>query len=182
MSICVPFVFVTLGVAIKFGDQAFDEDLYDRNLALLLAVPAGLAMGVLMMVDVNTLMIFTGLLLALFLSSKIDNVAFKIGAILAGALAGLSLLSGVMLLEMLVIALVALAGYMDEVTSDRADHAGSWAPLLAQRPFLKALVLLLCITGALSSYLYLFAFLGFDFGYSYMEGLSNRRSVNACTT
>lgn len=171
----VPFSFVSLGIMVKYGDQAFDTDAFNRRLALFLSIPGGLLMGSLIALDLNSAIIFLGLLFSLLFAGKLDNVAFKIGFVLALAVGASFLILGMKSVSMIGIIAVFSASLLDERVVDMERVAGGKGPLftvIKQRPFLKITILLLCVFSVLSSYLYLFAFLAFDFGYSYVEAVS----------
>lgn len=174
-QLVIAFSFVSLGMLIKYGDQAFDTDVFSRRSATILAIPGGIWMGALILLDVDSATIFLGLLLALMIAAKYDNIAFKLGFLIAG---GIGLYAAVIAPspEMLVgIVVVFGAAFIDERINDvewveRADTPAAW--ILRQRPVLKVAILVLCMLSILSSYLYFFAFLGFDFGYSFIESIS----------
>jgi hypothetical protein len=174
-QLVIAFSFVSLGMLIKYGDQAFDTDVFSRRSATILAIPGGIWMGALILLDVDSATIFLGLLLALMVAAKYDNMAFKLGFLIAG---GIGLYAAVIAPspEMLVgIIAVFGAAFIDEKINDvewveRADTPAGW--ILRQRPVLKGTILILCALSILSSYLYFFAFLGFDFGYAFVESIS----------
>ncbi|MFP4545463.1 MAG: hypothetical protein ACLFPN_01270 [Methanomassiliicoccales archaeon] len=177
-QILVPFSFVTLGMLVKYGDQAFDTGSFDRRAATLLAVPGGLWMGSLIVLDMDSATIFTGLLLALLVAAKYDNFAFRLSFAIAGTMALASFLVHPVAPEWLAALPVFGAALVDEKVNDLewVEEPRGWRErVLAQRPFLKVAVLCLCLVGALSSLLYFFAFLGFDFAYSWVESVSHRR-------
>lgn len=170
--------FVSLGMLIKYGDQAFDEDVFSRRAAVALAVPGGVWMGSLMVIDIDSWTIFIGLLLGLLVAAKYDNLAFKIGFLIAGGMGVLGMIVlHPTLTEAIGVMLVFAAALVDEKVNDmewvrrgtRKHHL-----LLRERPFLKLTILVMCALSLLSSYLYFFAFLGFDFGYSFVEALSGQ--------
>ena len=169
----IPFAFVTLGMAIKYGDQVFDLNIGSKRKALLLSVPAGLLMGALIFLDEGSATIFIGLLLALLIASKYDNMAFKLGFIAAGSIAVLAVLNGNPF-HLVGAFAVMLAAIADEVLSDCGDRmqGGRLCLLLKERPVLKVAVLVLCAVEFLPTYLYFIAFLGFDTGYSFVEQIS----------
>jgi hypothetical protein len=146
-ELLIPFAFVTLGMAIKYGDQVFDLNIGSKRKAILLSVPIGLLMGALIFLDEGSATIFIGLLLALLIASKYDNPAFKLGFVVAGSIA---------------------------VLGDRGDRmdGGTLSLILKERPVLKVAVLVLCLAGALPTLLYFIAFLGFDTGCSFVEQIS----------
>ncbi len=171
----VPLSFVSLGIMVKYGDQAFDTDAFNQRVALFLSVPGGLLMGSLIAVDINAAIIFLGLLFSLLFAGKLDNLAFKIGFVLALAVGASFLLLGMKSVSVLGIIAVFSASLLDERVNDMdwvANGDGTLTAALKQRPFLKTVVLVLCVFSVLSSFIYLFAFLAFDFGYSYVESVS----------
>jgi hypothetical protein len=172
-QLLIPFAFVTLGMAIKYGDQVFDIGIGSKRSALLLAVPTGALMGALIFMDEGSATIFIGLLLALLIASKYDNLAFQLGFVAAGALTILAVLNGNPFHGVGAI-VVMLAAFADEVLSDRGDRMpdGRLSRILKERLVLKVAVLLLCAVAILPTYLYFIAFLGFDTGYSFVEQIS----------
>jgi len=169
----IPFAFVTLGMAIKYGDQVFDLNIGSKRMATILSVPIGGLMGLLIYLDEGSATIFIGLLLALLIASKYDNLAFRLGFVVAGAVTIVTVLSGNPFHGIGAV-VVMVAAFADEVLSDRGDRMGEGllSSLLKERLVLKVTVLLLCATSVLSTYLYFIAFLGFDFGYSFVEQVS----------
>lgn len=173
VTLLLPFSYLILGFLIKYGDQAYDEGLFSRRKALLLAFPSGILLGSLMALDSGTATIAIGLLFSLLLAGKYDNYGFVAGFIISISISIVAILHGLGSPHMGGILLVGAASYIDEWADDRAEGwANMFACLLRQRPFLKIMVLALCITGILDSYLYFFIFLSFDFGYSFMGELS----------
>lgn len=182
-DILIAFSFVTLGMLIKYGDEAFDVEVFSKKKVLALALPGGLLMGGLIISDVSSGVIFTGLLLALLMAGKYDNAAFRIGFSVAFGIAILAYLTSPESFHPLGIAVVFAAALADEHFSDLADRKEKPTVVdrvMQERPFLKVAVLGLCVVGILSSYLYFFAFLGFDFGYSLVERYGHaKREANA---
>ncbi len=172
-QLLIPFAFVTLGMAIKYGDQVFDLNIGSKRKAILLSVPIGLLMGALIFLDEGSATIFIGLLLALLVASKYDNLAFKLGFVVAGSIAVLAVLNGNPFHMIGALAVMA-AAFADEVLSDQGDRmdGGTLSLVLKERPVLKVAVLVLCLVGALPTLLYFIAFLGFDTGYSFVEQIS----------
>ncbi|MBN1109497.1 MAG: hypothetical protein JXA45_01925 [Methanomassiliicoccales archaeon] len=169
----IPFAFVTLGMAIKYGDQVFDLNIGSKRKATLLSVPAGALMGALIFLDEGSATIFIGLLLALLIASKYDNLAFQLGFVVAGTITVLAVVNGNPFHGVGAM-VVMLAAFTDEVLSDRGDRMGQgrMAAVLKERPVLKVAVLLLCVLSILPTYLYFISFLGFDMGYSFVEQIS----------
>jgi hypothetical protein len=130
-------------------------------------------MGALIFLDEGSATIFIGLLLALLIASKYDNLAFQLGFVVAGTITVLAVINGNPFHGVGVMA-VMLAAFADEVLSDHGDRMGDrlLARVLRERLVLKVAVLMLCILSILPTYLYFISFLGFDTGYSFVEQIS----------
>jgi hypothetical protein len=174
--ILIPFSFVTLGMLVKYGDEAFDSRVFSRRVSTALSIPCGIWMGALILYDPGSATILIGLLLALLVAAKYDNEAFRLGFLVAGAMALASFVNFPDNASLLGVVIVFFAAYADEVVSDMADkRSGPGWSVLRARPLLKIAVLVLCLVGILPSLLYFFAFLGFDLGYSFVEAYSRLR-------
>jgi hypothetical protein len=178
----IPFSFVTLGMLVKYGDEAFDSKTFSRKLSTALSVPCGVWMGALILYDPGSATIMIGLLLALLVAAKYDNEAFRLGFVVAGAMALASFLWFPENASLLGIVIVFAAAYADEVVSDKADtRTGRVWDVLRARPLLKVTVLMLCLVGILPSLLYFFAFMGFDLGYSFVDAYARLRRYEHAT-
>jgi hypothetical protein len=180
-NLFITLSFLGLGILIKYADQAYDEDIYSRRTTLLLAVPGGLWMGALIAIDSGAATICIGLLFALLIAGKYDNLPFRIGFVVALTFGIVALLGG-STFSPLGALIVLVAAFVDEKTNDLpgVDGGSDWkAVLFHHRPFLKVAVLALCLVGILPSLLYFFAFLAFDFGYVLVEALSARTEAPA---
>jgi hypothetical protein len=181
-NLFVTLSFLGLGILIKYADQAYDEDVYSRRATMLMAVPGGLWMGVLIAVDGGAATICIGLLFALLIAGKYDNLAFKIGFVVALSFGLGAILLGLGTFDLLGAGVVMAMAFLDERANDLpgVDNGRDWkAVLFHHRPFLKVAVLVLCLVGILPSLLYFFAFLAFDFGYVLVEALSIAKEAPA---
>jgi hypothetical protein len=168
-------LYAFLGAAIKFGDQAYDEERYSRKLANMMAIVAGITMGALMAFDSPFSTAFYGaMILSLVLARKIDNRAFLAGTLVAAlTLLVLWPVTGpVVLLVPLVIFI--LAGFLDEVVDDLAQKAQApkivrWVMLY--RPLSDVALVTMMLLGWFPWY-YLVPYLAFTFAYLAMERLS----------
>ncbi|MCG7841309.1 MAG: hypothetical protein MIO87_05275 [Methanomassiliicoccales archaeon] len=172
-QLLIPFAFVTMGMAIKYGDQVFDLNLGSKRKATMFSIPVGILMGALIFLDEGSATIFIGLLLALLVASKYDNLAFRLGFVVAGGFSILAVVSGNPF-HGIGAMMVMMAAFADEVLSDHGDRMkpGVLSIFLRERPILKVAVLMLCVVSILPTYLYFIAFLGFDTGYSFVEQIS----------
>lgn len=175
------FSFIALGMLIKYGDQSYDSNCFSKRVSNLLSIPCGLWMGALIFFDPDTATIFIGMLLALLIASKYDNMAFKLGFGVALIASILSIMNDPGNISYVGIVVVFIAAFIDERISDLADTRNEksvfWA-IMKERPALKIAVLALCMVSILSSYLYFFAFLGFDFGYSFVDRYAQWRGCD----
>ncbi len=98
-------------------------------------------MGALIFLDEGSATIFIGLLLALLVASKYDNLAFKLGFVGAGSIAVLAVLNGNPFHMIGALAVMA-AAFADEVLSDQGDRmdGGTLSLVLKERPVLKVAV------------------------------------------
>jgi hypothetical protein len=168
-------LYAFLGGAIKFIDQAYDEERYSRKLANLIAIVAGITMGGLMALDSPFSTAFYGaMILSLVLARKIDNRAFLAGTLIAAfTLLVLWPVTGPeVLLAPLVIFI--LAGFLDEVVDDLAQKARApkivrWVMLY--RPLSDVALVAMMLLGWFPWY-YLVPYFAFTFAYLAMERLS----------
>lgn len=168
-------LYAFLGGAIKFIDQAYDEERYSRKLANLVAIVAGITMGGLMALDSPFSTAFYGaMILSLVLARKIDNRAFLAGTLIAALT--LLVLWSVTGPEVLLVPLVVfiLAGFLDEVVDGLAQKAKApkivrWVMLY--RPLSDVALVAMMLLGWFPWY-YLVPYFAFTFAYLAMERLS----------
>lgn len=167
--------YAALGGGIKYIDQVYDEKIWSKKTALLLAAACGLLMGYFIATDAFSAVIFVALVLGLSITKKIDNPAFYIGVllVLGAPLLYLTHFNKVAF-NWGMLALLAMACLIDEWGNDLFD-AGRLHGLVGKffhfRGSMKAAVFMLPFLGALP-WVYLLAFLAFDAAYSFVEWLS----------
>ncbi len=109
-----------LGGAIKYIDQAYDENIGSIKIAKLLAVLSGLLMGAVMVLDGGfSTAFFLAMLISLVVTKKIDNWSFLAGTfigLLTFLVGGLIWGMDVMLLPL---AVFLVAGAVDELADFR---------------------------------------------------------------
>jgi hypothetical protein len=170
--IAVVLSFPLLGGLIKYGDQSYDSGRFSKRISLALALPGGLLMGSLILWDRNSATIFIGMLVALLITAKYDNLAFKLGFAVTSIFALVSFLNFPNNFDLLGAGIIFLSAFADEVGSDRVDRSSShtlFGRAMKDRPFMKVAVVFLCAVGIINSFAYLFAFLAFDLAYSFVE-------------
>lgn len=139
-----------LGGAIKYIDQAYDEDMGSIGLAKVLAVASGLLMGACMILDGGfSTAFFLAMLISLVLTKKIDNICFLAGTVvgLASFTVGALIWGADLMLIPIVVFLI--AGAVDEI-ADGFAHGRNLGKaveyFLHYRPFSDmALVLLIVL-------------------------------------
>lgn len=174
----LPLSYLLLGMLIKYGDQAYDVGCFDRRKALALAFPSGIWLGYMILNDQATAAIGVGMLLGLLLAGKYDNRGFVVGFSISITMTAVGYWTGSLSLSLIGLFVVMIATYIDEWANDLPgvdDRSNIMERLLYQRPFLKVAVLLLCVVGVLPSYAYLFMLLAFDFGYGFVDCVSQTR-------
>jgi hypothetical protein len=164
-----------LGAGIKYIDQVYDERIWSRSLALLLAVACGLLMGYLIATDANSAVVFVSIVLGVALAKKIDNIAFIVGAILVlgTPVAYLTFVNQVAL-NWGALFILTLAGLFDEWGNDLYDQkklGGAAGRFFAYRSTMKIAMFVLPAFGAIP-WLYFFAFFAFDISYTIIDWFS----------
>lgn len=74
--------FVFLGAGIKYIDCVFDENVFNKNAAYVLALICGIVMGTIIALDEFAAVILISITIGVAIGRKIDNIAFIVGAIL----------------------------------------------------------------------------------------------------
>jgi len=160
-----------LGAGLKYIDDAFDEKVFSRKIALVLAPLLGILWAYTMVIDQFSATILLAILLGVFLKGKVDNTAHFIGLII---IIGAIILVGVNLLFLPLI-LLAAAAFMDEVGNDIIDRNQGVLDdekfthkllvcFFDQRWFTKMAVLYIVLLGVVPLYFFL-ALLLFDGAY-----------------
>lgn len=166
----VVIVFSILGAGLKFIDDAFDEGVFSKKAAAILApFLVVLWMGMSMADEASAVILFS-ILFAVLLTGKIDNIAFKSSALL---LLLYFAYSGAMGSMIMALAFLTLLGVLDEIGNDYVDKGGAGPIvefLFLHRFSMKVGVLILCLASVFD-WVYLVAFLAFDVAYDSMGAL-----------
>ena len=107
-----------LGAGLKYIDDAFDEKIFNKKIALIIAPLLAILWAYTMSIDPFSATILLAILVGVFLRGKIDNRAHFVGLlIIIGAIAfmGMSLL-------FLPLIIIAAAAFLDEVGNDVIDY------------------------------------------------------------
>ena len=174
-----------LGAGLKYIDDAFDEKIFNRKVAMILAPFLGLLWAYTMVVDPFSATLLSAILLGVFVKGKIDNYAHFIGlAVIIGAI----ILIGINLMFLPLIFLAA-AALLDEVGNDIIDYNRKtldkdkfWHKVFVyffdQRWFTKMAVLYVILIGLFPIYFFL-AMLLFDGAYLTVRLYSRTKTAQA---
>ena len=170
----VVVAFALLGAGLKYIDCAFDSDLFDKNHAKIAAIGLVVLWVAVSVLDQLAALVLMSVLIAVYLTGKVDNQAFLSGAFLV--LLSLFLLHiEIPYLYYDYLVLLTLAGVVDEKLNDSLQGAKGIVRVLEHRLVLKASVLALCAFSAIP-FLYLIAFLAFDLSYEAVWGIEQKKA------
>ncbi len=156
-------IFGVIGGGLKFIDEAFDEDVFDKRFAMVLTPILVVLWVWVSVVDKVSAVILFSILLGVLLTGKIDNFVFKISTIaliVFFALRGL----GPYLIPLVFLTLM---GIVDEKGNDFVDNNSANKVVeffFLHRFSMKFGIMLLCAVSYFSP-IYLVAFLCFDIAY-----------------
>jgi hypothetical protein len=156
--------FAIIGFGLKYIDDAFDEELFSKNVAVLMAPILVLTWVCLSIFDSISATVLFSILLAVLLSGKVDNVIFIASSI---ALIVILFLTQVVHFSLIPLLVLTVMGIVDEKGNDYVDghktrEVGEF--FFSHRCGMKVGTLSLCI-ATLLPWLYLVAFLAFDTAY-----------------
>ncbi len=159
-----------LGAGIKYIDSAFDEKIFNKKLAMILAPFLGGLWAYTMFINPFSATILLSILLGVILKGKIDNIAHMSGV---AVIIPVILLLGI---ELLIIPLIflAAAAVLDELGNDYIDeHPKNFSKnkittfidyFFDQRWLLKTSILFLAVLGHIPYYFFI-AMIFFDYSY-----------------
>lgn len=180
--------YALLGAGIKYADQAYDIEVFNKKIATLLAIPGGALMAFLIIFDSTSAIIFMAMIFGLALTRKIDNIAFCIGT-------GLVVLFPIIFhdtlkIEWIPFSILIFAGIIDEIGNDWADrrvlkrlikHTQEnenkkfsykfWEKFFLNRFMMKIAIFLLALFNFFT-WIYFIAFMAFDMTYLLVERYS----------
>ncbi|MBI5253213.1 MAG: hypothetical protein HY930_02275 [Euryarchaeota archaeon] len=170
-EILILFSLGVIGGGLKFIDEAFDENAFNKKFAFLIAALLVVIWTGISIYDASAATVLFAILAGVFLSGKIDNRAFRISAFV---LVTLLFLSGRFSIIWLPFFILTLAGIIDERGNDYVDSRKTNRALkffFLHRFSMKLAVFAVCYAPYLH-WLYLFAFLAFDVAYDLIGVLS----------
>lgn len=169
--------FAILGAGLKYIDDAFDEENFNKKIAYVVAPLLGGLWAYTMFIDAASATILLAILLGVLLKGKIDNYAHFMGMIVV--IAGVIVLGVQLLIIPLVV--LTLAALFDEVGNDFIDkrhyiHGNNVLKKFVgyffdQRWLTKVVILCLALANVMPIYFFL-AMLLFDGAYILMRGFS----------
>lgn len=172
------FAFAFLGGGIKYIDEAFDEKIFSKRKALVLAPFLGIFYAFLMSLHQTAATILLAFLVGVFLAGKINNVAFYFMALFW---AFFIFILGPVSISLLPFFCLVASSVIDEKGNDLSDkkqisnkYLDFW---FKHRLTMDFVALGLTVLGFLEL-VFFFAFLAFDMGYVLVGVYSSKRLGN----
>ena len=166
--------FATIGFGLKYIDDAFDEDRFNKTAAKCFAPLLVFLWISVSLSDPFSATVLFAILIAVLLSGKVDNRIFKLSAF---ALITVVVLKQYAHFSWVPLAVLTLMGITDEKGNDYVDAhdtGGIREFFFAHRCGMKVSALGLCIASFLP-WLYLAAFVAFDSAYEFVKLLDYLR-------
>ncbi len=161
--------FAVIGAGLKYIDDAFDEEVFSKKIAMLTAPILVILWVCLSIFDSVSATVLFSILFAVLLSGKVDNLIFKLSSIALVAVLFLTQMSHLLLVPLFALTVMGIA---DEKGNDYVDKHKTlevWEFFFAYRCSMKVCILGLC-TLSLLPWLYMIAFLAFDTAYEFVGG------------
>ena len=99
-----------LGGSLKYIDFAYERNNLKKVIAIILSIICGYLMWFLSMEDTTSAIIFASIIIGVFISGKVDNLAFYLGTITFGAF----FLRFTPETDKILVAILAIASILDE--------------------------------------------------------------------
>lgn len=165
---CIIIAFAVIGFGLKYIDDAFDEEVFSKKIAMLIAPILVVIWASLSIFDSFSATVLFSILFAVLLSGKVDNLIFKLSSI---ALVVILFLTQMLHFSLVPLFVLTVMGITDEKGNDYVDshkihEVGEF--FFAHRCSMKVGALGLC-TVSLLPWLYLIAFLAFDTAYEFVK-------------
>ncbi|MEG3838798.1 hypothetical protein [Microcoleus sp. herbarium14] len=177
--------YIVLGGSSKYIDEAYDESIFDKKIALFLAAISMFLLVSLVLIDYISGIIFIAVAVGLLAAGKIDNLIFRLLTVSILISALLRLLFYPFAIDfsslsswLFVFIIIALASFVDEWLNDFSDRNKKSLHFVLKvifhnRLVTKITILLFCVLGHKPN-LYFYAFLGFDAAYSLIDNLADK--------
>jgi len=161
---CIIIAFAVIGAGLKYIDDAFDEEVFSKKIAMLIAPILVIIWTCLSIFDSFSATVLFSILFAVLLSGKVDNLIFKLSSI---ALVVILFLTQMLHFSLVPLFVLTVMGIADEKGNDYVDSHKIHEVVeffFAHRCSMKVGILGLCMVSLLP-WLYLIAFLAFDTAY-----------------
>lgn len=165
--------FAVLGGGIKLIDNIFDENLFNKKIAYILFPFLVLIWMILSYVDLYTATILFAILFAVLVSGKIDNVVFRISALVLIISFVVNPIFSILWQSLI---LIVILGFLDEIGNDYSDKNNMNKIIkffFAHRFLMKIGIFTLALVN-IFPWIYFFAFLAFDASYELIGFIGNK--------
>jgi len=169
-NIAFVLAYAIIGYGLKYIDEVYDEGVYNKKIALLFVAICSIFMSYLSAIDSYSMAIFFAIIFGVAIGGKIDNIAFKIGAVLTLFLTFLIkylfFYIDIIEFDYFAFGVLLIMCILDEEV-DRLGHKRG-IKILNSRPFMKIAMVLLWIAQSIA-FIYVLAFFAFDIAYSFAK-------------
>ncbi|MDO8647833.1 MAG: hypothetical protein Q7R70_05485 [Candidatus Diapherotrites archaeon] len=114
-------LFALLGFLIKFIDDAFDEGVFNKKVAVVLAPIAGILWALAMMATPISATILAAIMIGVLISGKLDNLAFWVVGV---SIVAVLFFFGIPEFLLIPLVVLVIAAFLDELGNDFFDKLG----------------------------------------------------------
>jgi hypothetical protein len=168
-QIAIILAFAVIGAGLKYIDDAFDEDMFSKKIAVLIAPIIVIVACIVAIKDTASRTILFSILLSVLIGGKVDNLIFKVSSIAFLLLLSLPsfYLYGTMDFFWMPLIIITIAGIIDEKGNDYVDEnkTNTLIHFVFEHRFSMKIGMLTVCAFQFLGWLYLFAFLAFDGAY-----------------
>lgn len=176
LTLLLFLLFPVLGAGIKYVDAAFDEEVFNKNQAILIAPLLGILWAFTMTLHPMAATILLAVILSVLVKGKIDNVAHLLGLISIFVFyVVLWIAFDGTILYLMPLVFLAAAGVLDEIGNDVISYNNEFTSnhsfgyqfykyFFGRRHFMKVALIYLFIVGEFPLYFFV-SFLFFDEAY-----------------
>lgn len=165
-SFAIVFCFAFIGSSLKYIDQVFDENLFNKKIAQIFSIVTGILMGFLIAFDSSAATLLIAIIVGVGLTSKLDNFAHLTAAsfafIVPFFLMVFPLADYSLTINYIPLTLMIFSGVSDEFLDAFGDKKKIW--ILTTRPIMKLMAFSLALFGFFH-FTYFFAMMAFDLSY-----------------
>ena len=162
--------YAAIGFGVKYIDEFYDEGVYSKKIALLFVAICSIFISLLSAIDKYSMAIFFAIIFGVAIGGKIDNIAFKTGAVLTLFLAflikSLFFYTNIIDFAYFVFGVLLIMCILDEEL-DQLGHKRN-IKIFKTRPFMKIAMILLWLAQNIA-FIYVLAFFAFDIAYGFAK-------------